>query len=194
MTADNNCGKRHGSRRPATTRENCFSVDHATQGFEGLARQGITGLNVEGFLETTHGLAVHFFTQISAAQVVVRKMSRFVAAGLNGLLQPRNGLVKLAQFDQVGADVVIGIAKIGIEFNGAFAFGNGIEQFALKMIGPAEKCVGFGGRMKVQGRLVEFDSAIVVAFHLRLIGVLQHLPRASQGLLIHDAIVNGRIA
>src|SRR5262249_14319282 len=57
--------------------------------------------------------------------------------------------------------------------------------FALKMIGPAQKRVGFGRRMQIERRLIELDGAIVVAFHLRLIGILQDFPSLSKGLLIH---------
>ena len=53
------------------------------------------------------------------------------------------------------------------------------------MIGPGEERVGFGGRMKIERGLVKFDGAIVIAFHLCLISVLQNFPGASQGLLIH---------
>ena len=122
----------------------------------------------------------------------MREMTRFVATRLDGLLQPRNGLVELAEFDHVCANVVIGIAKIGIEFDGALALGDGVQQFALKVIGPAEKRMRFGGRMKIERRVVEFDRPIVITFHLCLIGVLQHFPGASQRLLIHEAIVEGK--
>src|SRR5580704_13759920 len=46
--------------------------------------------------------------------------------------------------------------------------------------------------MKVQRRLVKLDRAIVITFHLCLIGVLQHFPRASQGLLIHEPLWRGK--
>lgn len=92
---------------------------------------------MDGFLEAPHGLAVHFLAQIRAAQIVVRKMAWLVAARFDGLLQPGNRFIELSEFDQVRANVVIGIAKVGIEFDGTLAFGNGVEKFALKMIRPA---------------------------------------------------------
>ncbi len=155
-----------------------------------MPRQRVSRLNIQGFLKTAHRLAVHFFAKIRAAQVVVRKMSRFVTSRFHRLLQPRNGFIKLRQFDHVRANVVVGIAKIGIQFNGPLTLGNRIYQFALEMIGPAQKCVRFRRGMQLQRRLIEFHGSIVVAFHLRLVGVLQHFPRASQSLLIHAPIVN----
>src|SRR5882724_2613544 len=40
--------------------------------------------------------------------------------------------------------------------------------------------------------MIEFDCAIVVALHLRLIGVLQNFPCVRKGLLIHGPIVTTR--
>jgi hypothetical protein len=167
-------------------------IDHAAERNEGLTRESVLGFDVEGFLKTAHGLAVHFLAQISAAEIVVREMTRFVAWGFDGLLQPGNGFIELAEFNHVGADVVVRIAEVGIELDGALAFGDSVEKAALKMVGPAEEGVGFGGRMELQGRLVKFNGAIVIAFHLCLISVLKDFPGASQGLLIHGVIVEGK--
>src|SRR5215469_12879556 len=169
-------------------------VDHATKGFERLAGEGVTGLDGEGFLEATHGLTVHFFSKIRPAEIVVRKVARLVAARFYGLLQPGNRFIELAKFDQVRANIVVRVAEIRVEFDGALAFGDGIEKLALEMIGPAEKGVRFGRGMKVQRMMVELDGTVVIAFHLRLLGILQHFPRASQGLLIHGVIVSVRCA
>jgi hypothetical protein len=37
--------------------------------------------------------------------------------------------------------------------------------------------------------MIELDGAIVVAFHLRLIRVLQHFPRVRKGLLVHGPLL-----
>ena len=37
--------------------------------------------------------------------------------------------------------------------------------------------------------MIEFDCAIVVALHLRLIGVLQNFPCVRKGLLIHGPLL-----
>src|SRR5260370_37735975 len=37
--------------------------------------------------------------------------------------------------------------------------------------------------------MIQFDRAIVVALHLRLIGVLQHFPRVRQSLLVHGPLL-----
>jgi len=116
-------------------------------------------------------------------------MARLVALGVDGLLQPGNSLIEITLLDHVGANVVVGIAKIGINFDSALALGNGIFELALKMIGPAEKSVRLGGRVQVKGGLVELDGAIVIALHLSLIGVLKNFPSVSKGLLIHGPLL-----
>src|SRR2546429_7021355 len=62
-------------------------------------------------------------------------MPRLVAARFGGALEPGNRFVKAILFDQVGPDVVVGVAKIGIDFNGALAFGDGLVDAALEMVG-----------------------------------------------------------
>ena len=65
-----------------------------------------------------------------------------------------------------------------VDLDGAFAFCNGVMHFPLKVVGPTQKRVRFGGRVEIQRRLVEFHRALVVAFHLRLICILEHFPSA----------------
>ena len=75
------------------------------------------------------------------------EMPWFVAARFGGALKPGNRLIVALLLDQVGANVVVGIAKVGVDLNGALALGNGLVNAALKMVSPAEKGVSFGGGM-----------------------------------------------
>ena len=118
-------------------------------------------------------------------------MARFVSTRFDRLLQPGNRLIELSQFNQVGANVVVRIAKIRVKLNRPFALCNRVEQAPLEMVGPAKKRMRFRGRVQIERRLIQFHGVIVVAFHLCLISVLQYFPRASQSLLIHEPIVDG---
>src|SRR5713226_4723214 len=82
---------------------------------------------------------------------------------------------------------VVRVTEFGVELDGALAFGNGLFNAPLEMIRPAQEGMGLGGRMQVQRRLIEFDGAIIVAFHLRLVGVLQDFPCLREGLHAHGA-------
>ena len=117
------------------------------------------------------------------------EMPRLLPLGVDRLLQPGNSLIEIALLDHVRADVVVGIAEIWIDLDGALALGNGIFKLALKMIGPAEKSMGLGRGMQVKGGLVKLDGAIVIALHLSLIGVLKNFPSVSKGLLIHGPLL-----
>src|ERR1035438_4881063 len=64
-------------------------------------------------------------------------------------------MIELAQFDHVRANIVVRVAKIRVQFDGPFAFRNRVDQFALKMIRPAQKCVRLCGGVQFQSRLVQ---------------------------------------
>jgi len=59
-------------------------------------------------------------------------MARLVTPGLNCLPQPRNCLIEVALLDHVRADVVVGIAKVRIDFDGAPALRDGVFESALE--------------------------------------------------------------
>src|SRR6266478_7492321 len=95
----------------------------------------------------------------------------------------------MARLDHVCANVVVWIAKVGIDFNGALALQNGVFELALEVIGPAEKGMRLSRGVQLQRRMIEFDGPIVVALHLRLIGVLQHFPCVRKSLLVHGSLL-----
>src|SRR6267378_3025992 len=126
------------------------SVHQAAKRTERLLRQRVARLDFQRFLEAAHRVAVHLFSEIRAAQVVMRKVSWFVAARFRGAFQPGYRFLEAAQLDQVSADVVVRIAEFWIDLDGAFAFDNGLFNAALEMIGPAEKGVRLGRGMQLQ--------------------------------------------
>ena len=122
------------------------------------------------------------------------KVPGFVAARFGGALEPGDGFVVALLFDQVRANVVVRIAEIGIDLDGALALRDGFVDAALEMITPAKKRMGLGRGVQFKRRLIELDGAIVIAFHLRLIGVLQDFPRAGEGLHAHEGLLAQRFA
>src|SRR5580704_2702706 len=162
-----------------------FSIHHAAKRSKRLPRQRIPRLNLERLLKTFHGTRVHFLAEISAAKIVVRKMARLITARFNGAFEPWNRFIEAVQFDQIGADVVVRIAKLWIDFDRALALGDGVFDAALKMVRPAEKRIGLGGGVQFERGLIELHSPVVVTLHLRLISVLQNFPRPREGFLAH---------
>ena len=100
------------------------SVHHAAERIECLLRQRIARLDLQRFLEAAYRMAVHLFSEIRAAQVVMRKVARLVAARFRGALQPGNRFLEPAQFDQVSADVVVRIAEFRVKLDGPLTFRN----------------------------------------------------------------------
>src|SRR5258705_1556032 len=99
-----------------------------------------------------------------------------VPFGGDRALEPGNGFLKTFEADQVRADIVVGIAEIRVNLDGALAFGDGLVNLPLEMEGPAEKSVSLGSGVKRERITIEFDGAVIVAFHLRLVGLLQTFP------------------
>src|SRR6266849_6560834 len=126
------------------------SVDHPTEGGQRLAGQRIPRLDVQRFLEAAHRLAVHFSAEIGAAQIVVRKMARFVAPRFHGAFEPRDRFIEAAKLDEIGADVVVRIAEFRIELDRALAFRDSVLDAPLVMISPAQESMSFGGGMQLQ--------------------------------------------
>jgi hypothetical protein len=161
------------------------SVHQLLQRLKGLFGQGIARLNFQSFLETALGAAIHFLAEVRAAQVVMREMARLVALGFHGAFEPGNGFIKPPQFNQIRANIVVGIAKLRIEIDGPAALRDGFVDFALEMISPAQKGMRFRGGMNVERRLIQLHGTFVVAFHLRLIGILKDFPCTGQSFLAH---------
>src|SRR5258708_17542869 len=78
---------------PSTVNYRLFSIHHAAERFDCLARQGIARLDVQRFLKGFHRRTVHLLAQIGAAQIVVREMARLVAAGFVRVLSAREGFL-----------------------------------------------------------------------------------------------------
>ena len=56
----------------------------------------------------------------------------------------------MAEFNHVGANVVVRIAKIGVDLDCTPALGNRVFQLALEVIRPAQESVRFRRGVQVQ--------------------------------------------
>src|SRR5262245_12733084 len=70
----------------------------------------------------------------SPAQIHVGELPGLVPLGVLGLLEPGDGLVELVLLHQVDADVVIGVAELRIDLDGAVAFRRGLVEAPLKRV------------------------------------------------------------
>src|ERR1700716_1309689 len=116
------------------------------------------------------------FCEIGAPQIEMGKVPGFISLCRNRLLKPWNGFIKTLQADEVGTNIIVGVAKFRIDFNRALAFRDSLIDLSLKVKRPSKECVSFGGRVQRKRSPVKLNGAIVVAFHLRLERFLQSLP------------------
>src|SRR5439155_17891212 len=95
-----------------------------------------------------------------------RELARLVARRALGLLEPRHRIVELALLHQVHADVVVGVAKVGVDLDRLQALRRRIFEPALERVGPTEERVGLSRRTHGQRAAVERDGLVEVARHL----------------------------
>src|SRR6266850_1132684 len=62
---------------------------------------------------------------------------------------PASRFIVAAQFDEIRANVVVRIAEFRIELDRALAFGDGVLDAPLVVIGPAKEGMGLGGGMEL---------------------------------------------
>ena len=82
--------------------------------FQGFLGGGVFGAEFQGFFKALAGFLVKLLRHVDAAQVVVREVVGIVAARLNRTLEPRQRLIEIALFDQIGSDIVIRVAEIRV--------------------------------------------------------------------------------
>ena len=147
---------------------------------ESVARKSVIGFEFERGLKFFPGTREQTLRKINAAEIVVGEMAGLIARSFEGTFEPGNGFVEAIERDEIGADVVIRIAEIGIDFDGALAFVDGFLNFSLEMERPAKECVSFSSGMDGQGLLIKADGVIIIAFHLGAIGFFEDFPGARE--------------
>src|SRR6185437_8545394 len=144
------------------------SVERRAQPHQERLAGGLAWLKFERTLELANRLLQHPLGRVQASQVHVWKMTRLIARRLLGLLQPRHRRVELALGDQVGADVVIGIAEAGIDLDRFLALADRVVYAAEKIIGPTAKGISLSSRTDLDRFRVQLDRALEVAVHVML--------------------------
>ena len=131
-------------------------------------RSGLDGDGRPQLADRGGDLVAH---DVDAAEVDVGEVARLVAHGVLGPLEPGDGFVEPAQLDQVGADVVVRVAEVGVDLDGAQALGRGLLEPTLERVRPAEERVRLGGGARGDGAPVGLDGALEVAGDLLAVGL-----------------------
>ena len=100
-------------------------IEHGAQAADSGKGESVLGINFHGLLVGGKGAGEIVLEFPHPAQVEVRESRIVITHRARGHFQPGNGFVDLAFFDQVGADIVVGVAEVRVSFDGALALGDG---------------------------------------------------------------------
>lgn len=112
---------------------------------------------------------------VGATEVEVGVRAVGCARCCQRLLQQRDGVYGLTLIDQVGTQIVVGIAEGGVKFDGGTAARHRIFVEVQDRIDPAEEGMGFGGRIEPNGLAVGAQGPGKVAFTLEPIALVKKL-------------------
>ena len=116
-------------------------------------------------------------------------MIRLVSRTDKRLLEPSDSLVVFPPLDQVRADVVIRIPECRVNRDGLLALVDGLVDFALKVVSPAEVRVRLGRGVQLDRSFIELRRQFQVALHLQPVGVLVELPCHRDSRVRHADVV-----
>src|SRR5262245_25975973 len=141
------------------------------------ASHDVTGLDGHRLLEFPDGLADLVLTDVDAREIEVRIVTRLVARGALGLLEPRDRLVGAPELDQVRADVIVGISERRIDRDGRSALRDGVLMASECAERPPEERVRLGARMEGDRVAVVRERFVESAFHLSLVAPMKSRAR-----------------
>src|SRR5882757_3931960 len=141
-------------RQRLTDSRRKISIHHAAKIFDGLAGERVARLDLQRLLKLFSRATDQSFREIDASQIEVGKMPGIVSLRRECLLEPGDRFVKTFEVDEVGANIVVRIAKFRIDSDRQLAFGDGLLDFSLKVVRPAKKRVSLCGGMERDGSLI----------------------------------------
>ena len=107
-----------------------------------------------------------------------------VAIGTQRLMKPNDGLVVPSQFHQVRTDVIVGVAKLGVDGDGAPAFGDGVIVQLQKAVNPTQKRMRLGGGVEPDRVAVASHGLSPKALCLQLVALLKERHCGGPGVRI----------
>src|SRR5262249_48075121 len=112
-----------------------------------FARVSVVGLDDQRLFELGHRLLQHSLRGVDTAEVAMRIMPGLVAHRYESALQPWNRLIQSAEMNEVGADVVVRVAELGVRRDGPLALRDGVIEAPVETVRPPEKRMRFSSGM-----------------------------------------------
>src|SRR5882762_8648974 len=106
---------------------------------ESAPRADIAGRRAHGLLQLAQRVGPPPLLRVDAAEVHEGELPRLVSRRLLRALEPRDRFLELVLLHEIDADVVVGVAEVRIDGDGAMAFLDRFLELALKAHRPAEE-------------------------------------------------------
>ena len=166
---DESCGNREmiGSRL----------IEHGVQAADSGKGESVSGVNFHRLLVRGQGAREIVLCFPHPAEIEVGESRIVITHGTCGHFQPGNSFVDLAFFDEVGADVIVGVTEVRVSFDGAVALGDSRVVVAHEAVSPPEKSICFRRGVSINGLAIKFHCLIQFTLHLVTVGVVEELDR-----------------
>src|SRR5262249_34957541 len=89
--------------------------------------------------------------------------------------EPGDCLVELSLLHQIAADIVIGVAEVGIDLDSAQTLLGRLLQTPLEAVSPSQEGMSLGSRVHLDRAPIELDRAVELPPHLMLVSLLPDL-------------------
>src|SRR4029453_10380984 len=142
---------------------------------QGTPEVGVSGGQTHGLLEFPQRVPPPPLLHADPGEVHMWKRARLVSLRLLGALEPGDRLVELSLLHQITADVVVGVAEVGIDVDGAQALLGRLLQTPLEAVSPSQEGMSLGGRVHLDRALVELDRSVELPPHLVLVSLCPDL-------------------
>src|SRR5262249_49196877 len=151
------------------------SVQSSAQGMQGTPEVGVSGGQPHGLLEFPQCVPPPPLLHADPGEVHMRKLAWLVSLRLLRRLEPGHRLLELPLLHQIAADVVVGVAEVGIDVDGAQALMGRLLQTTLEAVCPSQEGVSLGGRLHLDRALIELDRTVELPPHLVLVSLFPDL-------------------
>src|SRR5438874_7390767 len=139
-------------------------ADHARRAF----CQRVVRVDLERLVELPQGLRQVALGQVDPAQVQVWEVTWLVPRRALGALEPGHRVVEVALLNQVRANVVVRVAEVRIDLDGALALRDRALDVARVRIDPAEEGMCFAGGADRDRAPIQLDGATEVSAAMSL--------------------------
>src|SRR5262249_36272158 len=110
---------------------------------------------------------------VNAPEVEMRIKIALVSFGVLGALKPSYCAAIVALLYQISADIVIRVAKVGVNLDGLMTFVDRLVQHPHEVVGPSQERVRLGSRISLDRPLIERDCFVKVSLLLSFVGLLK---------------------